>query len=388
MIKRWPRAVPLVATVSVLGLTVGVGLSTGAAAAPKFTVVASGFDNPHGLSVGDEGKVFVAEAGKGGPNCVAGGPGGSTCPGLTGAISVINRSGSHHRIVSGLASISDMGGVAAVGLNGVSVSPSGDVYGIITSCPQQIGQLPPGSFPDSLTDALEAQVGHEIRVTGHNKYKTVAPVGEVDWNWTVDHQSLAPTNFPDCNPYAILAQKHGQWVVDAAANTLDHVVNGNVDVEKFIPNPKTGDAVPTCVAQGPDGALYLSQLDSVGNPAGSANVWRFDPKTEDLDVWASGLTAVTGCGFGPDGQFYATEFSEQPFEHFAPLTGAVVRVPAHSTSPVVVADGLSFPNGFASSGDSIYVSNWSVCPASSAHGPCTGQSGEVVKIAVGNDDDD
>jgi sugar lactone lactonase YvrE len=132
----------------------------------------------------------------------------------------------------------------------------------------------------------------------------------------------------------------------------------------------------------------VSQLDGVGNPAGSAKVYRFDPKSEDLDVWASGLTAVTGCGFGPDGKFYATEFSEQPFENFAPMTGAVVRVPPHSSSPVVVADGLSFPNGFAASANAIYVSNWSVCPASSQGGPCAGQSGQVVKIPVAKGDDD
>jgi sugar lactone lactonase YvrE len=42
----------------------------------------------------------------------------------------------------------------------------------------------------------------------------------------------------------------------------------------------------------------------------------------------------------------------------------VVRVPPHSTSPVVVADGLSFTNGFAAGPDgSLYVSNWSIAPA-------------------------
>ena len=78
-----------------------------------------------------------------------------------------------------------------------------------------------------------------------------------------------------------------------ASNTIDHVRNGQVDVEKFVPNPQSSDAQPTCIAQGPDGALYVSQLTGRANPAGSANVWRFDPQSEDLDVWASGLTAVT-----------------------------------------------------------------------------------------------
>jgi sugar lactone lactonase YvrE len=157
----------------------------------------------------------------------------------------------------------------------------------------------------------------------------------------------------------------------------------------------TSDAVPTCIAWGPDGALYVSELASAGNPAGSSSVWRFDPKSEDLDKWATGLTAVTGCGFGPDGKFYATEFSQQPFEQGGPFTGAVVRVPKGSTSPIIVADGLSFPNGFAATEDAIYVSNWSISIANPT-GPPPGAPpgtpppppGSVVKISVGHGGDD
>jgi hypothetical protein len=77
-----------------------------------------------------------------------------------------------------------------------------------------------------------------------------------DWNWSFTHTSLVPNQFPDCNPYGILAGKNDQWVVDAATNTLDHVgSNGAVEIKAFIPNPPASDAVPTCVAQGPDGAL-------------------------------------------------------------------------------------------------------------------------------------
>src|SRR4030088_785789 len=93
-------------------------------AAPKATVttVATGFDNPRGLAFGEDGKLYVAEAGKGGPKCVPGGPEGPLCPGLTGAISVITGGGAHHRIVSGLASISGPGGFFATGPDGLSSS--------------------------------------------------------------------------------------------------------------------------------------------------------------------------------------------------------------------------------------------------------------------------
>jgi hypothetical protein len=390
--RLFRRAVPMGAALTgMFGIVVGVGAGP-SSATPKpsqFTVVASGFDNPRGLTFGEDGQLYVAEAGKGGPTCVSGGPGGgSICPGLTSAISVISTNGTHHRIVSGLGSVSDVGGFGATGLDGVSFKEDAGLYGIITSCPQQVDQLPPNTFDPAVVEALKDQAGQEIKVTEPGEFKTVAPVGKVDWQWALDHKSLVPTDFPDCNPYGIVAlSNNSQWVVDAASNTIDHVESGRVDVEKFVPNPASSDAVPTCIAKGPDGALYISQLLGGGNVAGAANVWRFDPRSESLTVWASGLTAVTGCGFGPDGKFYATEFSTTSgFENAGPGDGAVVRVHKNSTTPEVVATGLSFPNGFAASGDAVYVSNWSISIANPPQGGPP--PGSVVKIAVHTDQDD
>ena len=85
---------------------------------------------------------------------------------------------------------------------------------------------------------------------------------------------------------------------------------------------------------------------------------------------------VTGCGFGTDGQFYAVEFSTLGLEKAEPNTGALVKVPAHSTKPVTVVSGLSFPGGFAARGNALYLSNWSIAPANSGGGP----TGQVVKV--------
>ncbi len=388
MVRRplFRRAVPLGAAITgMLGLVVGVGagISSATPKSSQFTVVASGFDNPRGLSFGEDGQLYVAEAGKGGPKCVSGGPGGgSLCPGLTSAISVILADGTHHRVVSGLGSISDVGGFGATGLDGVSFKEDAGLYGILTSCPQQVDQLPPNTFDPALVEALRNQAGQEIRVTEPGEFETVAPVGQVDWQWTLDHKNLVPDQFPDCNPYGILAVSNSrQWVVDAAANTIDQIENGTVEVEKFVPNPPSSDAVPTCIAKGPDRALYISQLTGAGNAAGAANVWRFDLRSHALTVWASGLTAVTGCGFGPDGKFYATEFSTKSgFENAGPGDGAVVRVHKNSTTPEVVATGLSFPNGFAASNDAVYVSNWSISIADPP--PGGPPPGSVVKIPI------
>src|SRR5262249_19601041 len=142
------------------------------------------------------------------------------------------------------------------------------------------------------------------------------------------------------------------------------------------PNPPASDAVPTCIDRGPDGALYIGELTGGGNAPGAAIVWRYSPQDGSLTQWATGLTAVTGCGFGPTGQFYAVEFSKLGLDNAAPGTGALVRVPANSTSPVTIVDGLSFPGGFAATDSSIFFSNWSVAPA------VTGL-GSVMQVRLG-----
>jgi hypothetical protein len=391
MIYGWRRAVRVgVALTGVLGPIVGV-TATSAAAAPKasFTTVASGFDNPRGLAFGEEGRLFVAEAGKGGPKCLPGGPGGgSLCPGLTSGISVITEGGAHHRIVSGLASISDTGGFFATGADGLSRSGDGGLSTIITSCPQQIDTFPPGIDP-SLLAKVKAQAGRVIKVEGDG-FERGAGVGRFDWNWSLAHKNLVPGQFPDCNPYGILAGEHDSWVVDAATNTLDHVTSeGKIEIVAFFPNPPSSDAVPTCLDRGPDGALYIGELTGGGNKPGASVVWRVDTREEHPTptMWASGLTAVTGCGFA-DGKFYATEFSTAGLDAASPGTGAVVLVPPHSKSPIVVADKLSFPNGFAAKGSNIYVSNFSIAPAVIPPGaPPFAKPGEVVRISVHHDGD-
>jgi hypothetical protein len=391
MMHRWRGAVRHgVALIGVLGVVIGFSaIPAGAKPTATVTTVASGFDNPRGIAVGANGRLYVAEAGKGGPDCVAGGPGGEVCPGLTGAISVITKGGAHHRIVSGLASIAGRDGSFATGPDGLSRTEDGGLYTIMTGCPQQVDQLPPGVFAPSLVSAVKAQVGQVIKVKSDGGFRATAGVGAFDWEWSKTHTNLAPGQFPDCNPYGILAGEHDQWVVDAATNTLDHVTSdGDIKIVAFFPNPPVSDAVPTCLDRGPDGALYIGELTGGGNQPGASVVWRVDTREEHPKptVWASGLTAVTGCGFA-DGQFYATEFSTLGLDNAAPGTGAVVRVPAHSKSPIVVVDKLNFPNGFAANEGSIYVSNWSISPAVVPPGPPF-KPGEVIRINLNHNGDD
>jgi hypothetical protein len=362
-----------------MAIVASLGVVASAHAASSVTTVASGLDNPRDLAFGPDGRLYVAEAGHGGSECIAGGEEGTTCVGFTSGISRLDLDhSSAHRVVSGIVSFAGQDGSAATGVDGISWL-GGKLYGIIAGSSD--AAPPTGLTPQTLA-AAKAQAGRLIKVSRWGKWKTVADVGHTDFAWSNDHQDLVPGQFPDANPYGVLAVRGTQWVVDAGSNTIDRVHHGHVSVVQFIPNPPASDSVPTCIDQGPDGALYIGELTGGGNAPGAARVWRYAPwDSHPLTQWASGLTAVTGCGFGHDGRFYATEFSTLGLDNAAPGTGAVVRVPRHSTAPITVASGLDFPGGFAAGRRcSLYVSNWSIAPADAAGGP----SGEVVRIGLGH----
>ena len=352
-----------------------------ALAAPSWAVsvstVASGLDNPRALAFDSDGDLFVAEAGHGsepaGKECAGEGPGGeSQCVGFTSGVSRIEN-GVAHRVVTGQVSSAGPDGSAALGVDGISIL--GD-WRLFTVEGESEFAVPPAGFSKETTEKAKAELGRLDEFTPGGHGRVLANVGGFDFKWSEEHKSLVPEQFPDANPYAALATVDGEYVIDAASNTVDWVREGKVKIVAFIPNPKVSDAVPTCVAKGPDGALYVGQLTGGGNGPGAASVWRVEPWDGDVSKWATGLTAVTGCGFDTDGDFYAVEFSTLGFESFKPETGALVRVPAHSTSPVTVVSKLSFPNGFAARPHQIYISNWSIAPANSGGG----STGQVLRI--------
>jgi len=370
IVRRVTQVGLAVALASSLSGVTGYASSAGTA---TVRVVAQGLNNPRGLAFGPNGQLYVAEAGTGGSSCVAG-PRGQDCFGRTGSISRLV-DGHVHRMVTGLVSVASPGGQGATGPDGLSQRPDGGLYTIMTASPQQ---LPPG-LPAGLTEALAAQLGQLIRVNTNGDYTAIAGVGAHDFAWAKRHIALVPQQFPDANPYGVLALDNTIYVVDAASNTLDRVgPDGTVRVLAFFPNPPVSDAVPTCLARGEDGALYVGELTGGGNALGAAVVWRVVPGHKPV-VWQSGFNAITGCGFGADGSFYVTEFQTGGLGAASPA-GDVVRIAENGTRHVLGAGQLFLPNGFLAGPDgSIYVSNWSVMPGTSTQGSPTGQ---VVRISA------
>ena len=370
---------PIVRRVMQIGLAAAVASSMGgatgyASAAPTatVTVVAQGLNNPRGLAFGLDGQLYVAEAGTGGKTCISG-PRGPQCAGKTGSISRL-ASGSVNRVVTGLVSIAAPNGQGATGPDGLSRRGDGGMYTIIAGAPQVV---PPG-LPAGITQALYDQLGQLIKVnTTNGDYKALAGVGAYDYAWANRHRGINP-QYPDANPYGVLALGNSIYVVDAGSNTLDIVgADGRVKIIALFPNPPVSDAVPTCLDRGRDGALYVGELTGGGNTPGSANVYRVVPGQKPV-VWQSGFTTITGCGFGADGSFYVTEFQTGGLGAPSPA-GDVIRILKNGIRQTLGTGQLFLPNGFLAAKDgSIYVSNWSVMPGTSSQGSPTGQ---VVRIS-------
>ena len=361
----------------------------------QVTPVATGLNNPRGLAFGPGGILYVGEAGLGAGNG-AGGVG--LGQGFTGSIGEIqdlsSSSPTYHRIVTGLASNADSGGVT--GPDGVSPLGNGDIHIILSNATTKILALNP-----SVSPALAYEFGKLLKSSQSGQWKVTADVGDFDYEWADQNKNApwAPAGqFPDANPYAVLSVPAHQYVTDAGANTVDEVdENGSVRIIAFVPNPllnlgghlvPVSDSVPTCVAQGADGFLYVGTLAfgayfASGNTAQS-KVYRIDPTLSnailtDSDVWASGFYPITGCGFG-SGAFYVTEY----WTTSPAAPGALIRIALNADgSPgarTTMGGGeLKFPNGFAAGLDgAVYVSNYST-----SHGVAQSPGapvGQVVRV--------
>jgi hypothetical protein len=380
------RPLGLAASVTAVGLATALAVTTPSAANAKghherVTVVASHLNNPRGLSPAPGGGLYLAEAGSGGATCVSGGEQGTTCIGLTGSFDLVTSKGVK-RLVTGLISGSGEGGVGAEGPVSISRGPDSKFYGQFGLSSHEVP--PAGAIPANLRAVALDQLGHLV-IGKHGSIRDVSDVGDQDWTWTSTRINLAPKDFPDANPNAVLYSFGHRYVVDAGANILVEVKgNGKVKVLAFFPVPKNSqsDAVPTCAARGPDGALYVGELLGGFYSPGHARIWRVVPGHAPK-VWATGLTTVQGCGFGRDGAFYATEFqtgglNESPTANPA---GDVVRIDRHGHRTHLGVGKLFFPSGFAAGSDgSIYVSNCSIAPASGMGPKLCSTGGQVVRI--------
>ena len=381
-------------------VAVGVAIPAAAAGAatggpkssgPTVSVVRSGLNNPRHLTLTGDG-LWVAQAGAGGPagpsNCVTGPSTGGTgntkyCVGKTGALSLIR----HGHVVdstalpsviqtdssevAGPAAATFSHGQAAVVMQDVLVNSKG-----VNALPKPAGKL---------FGQLLIRSGHHTRTVDLAAYAAAHPQSAASLG-TVPGETAY-----DSDPYDVVAYHGGFVVADAAANSLLQISpSGHIHLLARVPavtetapagvlgpSPVTvkAQAVPTSIAVGPDGALYVGLLRGVPSDPGTAYVYRVVPGHQPT-IWARGLTAVTAIAFDQRGRLLATEYSTGGLLSPPTTPGALVRISHHGrTVTTLPVSGLFQPTGVAVGGNgAVYVSNYGGSTATAAH------PGEILKI--------
>lgn len=334
--------------------------STPAAGAPPppagCEVFASGLYNPRGITVAQDGTVYIAEAGDGGdvedfatpgagtPEATAA----ATTHGDTGRITAITPDGQQSVFVDGLTSY--VFGTEVVGASGIAID--GDsMYVAIGGPGPQTADFPPADDANSVVE-IDMATGD---VT------SLANLGEYERENNPD-----PSNI-DSNLGGIAIGTDGLiYVVDSGGNDIFTIDPATGDLALLAvfeglptpdggPNPTRGgaaevDPVPTGVVASPDGGVYVTLLTGAilwGVP-GSAQILHVAPDGTITEA-AAGLNLAVGAAVDAEGTIYATELSSDFFAT-PPAGGTVVRIGADGAPERIVTD-LPLPYGIAFDAD-------------------------------------
>jgi len=320
-------------------------------------VVMSGLDNPRGLAFAPNGALYVTEAGRGGAGPCITNP--TTrevrCFGRSGAITRLWK-GRQERVVDGLESHAIPDGSSASGPTDISFQGTGGAF--IT-----MGLGGNADFQAALGGTYSGTLLH---MAASGKWRVVADI-------LAHEEDENPAGGPvDTNPFAVLAEPGGRIVVDAGGNSLLYAAaNGMVETLAVFPSqpnpafpsspplppfPPTVESVPTSVARGPDGALYVGELTGFPFVQGLARIFRVVPG-QDPEVVCSGFKAIIDIAFAPDGSLLVVENATGGF-FFPPNSGKLSRLNLSDCSRTPLVTALNRPTSVAVGPDgAIYVTN-------------------------------
>lgn len=370
-----------------IALLLTLGVVPAEAATTSVDVVASGLDSPRHLAFGSRGDLFVMEAGRGGTGpCFVGGEG-PACMGATGAVTKVDRSGHQSRIVEGLPSYANTpGDVNAIGPHGITVLDGNRVY-VTSGGPTEPKDESGATISrDTLAEQNPAAdlFGRLLKIEPHGKTRNVADIWAFERDVNPDGEVGNPAI--DSNPVDVLFDRdRDRFVVaDAGGNAIDVVdKKGRVAAlavfpNRLVSNPFGGpdipmQAVPTSVVMGPDGQYYVSQLTGFPFPTGGANVYRVNPRTGAVSVFASGFTNIMDLAFGKNGTLYVLEIDHDGLLG-GTTDGGLFTVSRHGTKQqIALPPGtLTMPGGVAVGKDGLYITNNSGSPG----------GGQVLRIHV------
>ncbi|WP_207515404.1 ScyD/ScyE family protein [Longitalea luteola] len=328
------------------------------------SVLASGLNNPRGLTFGPDGNLYVAEGGIGGTNSTAGlctqvlPPIGPYTGSNTGArILRVDWAGNVTTVADSLPSSqtaaetgSLVSGVADVAFIGNTL------YGLLAGagCSHGVTSVPNGI----------------VRVHSNRTWELIANLSE----WQMGHPVANPSagDFePDGSWYDMIAVGGRFYAVEPNHGEIVTVTrNGNID--RLVDMSATeGHIVPTAIAYH-RGNFYVGNL-GVFPIEGNSKVYKVTHSGE-VSVVDTGFHAILGIAFDRSGGMYVLENTTgNAFP--TPGTGTIIRIDPSGNRRTLVT-GLNLPTALEYGPDgNLYVSNWGFGP------PAIG-GGEILKIRI------
>ena len=175
----------------------------------------------------------------------------------------------------------------------------------------------------------------------------------------------------DSNPWDLVVRGSDTYVTDAAGNSLLKADSANANQVSLVhvfpnkdvntpdnapasfPDVYSAQTVPTGLAIGSDGALYIAQLSGLPFAPGSVDVFRYD-FVNPVTTFASGFSNLVDIAAGPDNSLYLLQYRN---DFWASAPGSILKLGLDGNVETLFS-GLTNPTALAVAADgTIYVTN-------------------------------